>query len=347
MAMSADIALTLAALMPTERYFVMDLLEQAGLDVSPWHVTADGKAVKTPRANPAYCYDWAFGNEAEGFVICVWHASLRSVSLPTGPAIAYQENIRDLALALDRISIDRTQPVADRNRSRDQAKRARASDRVLQLAFRRGLPVRMIVNQGNRRDPSELGKSSSSVALRKLDGESWYVHRYEDSSGDALMVRAVQRPVATALTGATPTGAPAVPPALGLVPDSGPVAAADSATAPALEPPPEFVDQFSEPEAAAQREATVLIRERSAAVRQTVLRRAKGNCELCGEQGFVTASGSIYLETHHVISLADDGPDHESNVVAICPQDHRRAHFAAERDEISVRLKALLAAVGA
>ena len=342
--MSPEIDQALAALMPTERHFVMDLLEQAGLDISPWYVTGDGKSVKTPRANPAYCYDWAFGNGAEGFVICVWHASLRPVSLPTGQAIAYQENIRDLALALDRIAIDRTQPVADRNRSRDQAKRARAFDRVLQLAFRRGLPVRMIVNQGNRRDASELGKSSSSVALRKLDGESWYVHRYEGSSGDALLVRAVRRPASTVLTGATTTGVPEMHPALDTAPESSPVAAANPATALLEEPQPVFVDQFSEPEAAAQREATVLIRERSAAVRQVVLRRAKGICELCGQRGFVTASGSIYLETHHVISLADDGPDHDSNVVAICPQDHRRAHFAVDRDDIGARLSAVLAA---
>ena len=269
------------------------------------------------------------------------------MALPTGPAIAYQENIRDLALALDRIFIDRTQPVADRNRSRDQAKRARAFDRVLQLAFRRGLPVRMIVNQGNRRDASELGKSSSSVALRKLDGESWYVHRYEDSSGDALLVRGVERPVATALISATPAVVAEAPLELGPAPDPDPVSAADPTTGSPHEPAPGFVDQFSNPEAAAQREATVLLRERSAAVRQAVLRRARGFCELCGERGFATASGSIYLETHHVISLADDGPDMESNVVAICPRDHRRAHFAAERDELSVRLKALLAAGGA
>ena len=344
--MNLEIDQELSALMPAERHFVMDLLEQAGLDVSSWQVTGDGKAVKTPRANPAYCYDWAFGNETEGFAICVWHASLQPVTLATGPAIAYQENIRELALALDRIRIDRTQPMADRNRSRDQAKRARAFDRVLQLAFRRDLPVRMIINQGNQRHASELGKSSSSVALRTLDRESWYVHRYEDSSGAALLVRGVQRPVATALTGATPTGLLKMRPAPGASPESEPLAA-HPITAPAQEPSQEFVDQFSEREAAAQREATVLIRERSAAVRQTVLRRAKGICELCGERGFFTSSGSIYLETHHVISLADDGPDHEANVVAICPQDHRRAHFAADRDEIRVRLETILAVVGA
>jgi 5-methylcytosine-specific restriction protein A len=334
--MKTDLDLALAALMPTERLFVMDLLQQAGLDVAPWHVTGAGTAVKTPRANPAYCYDWAFGNEAEGFVVCVWHASLQPVSLPLGPAIAYQENIRDRALALDRIAIDRTQPLADRNRSRDQAKRARAFDRVLQLAFRRDLPVRVIVNRGSRSDQSELGKSSSSVEMRKLDGESWYVHRYDDASGEVLLVRAVRRPAALIEGGATPPVSDAL---------SAPTSAASDPTPEQRPEPlsPPYVDQFSEPEAAALGEAAVLIRERSAAVRQAVLRRAKGVCELCGKHGFVTACGSIYLETHHVISLADDGPDHETNVVAICPQDHRRAHFAVERDEIGARLKAKLA----
>jgi len=34
-------------------------------------------------------------------------------------------------------------------------------------------------------------------------------------------------------------------------------------------------------------------------------------------------------------------------VVAICPQDHRRAHYAAERDEIAIRLTAILDSKGA
>ena len=203
----------------------------------------------------------------------------------------------------------------------------------------------MIVNQGNRRDKSELGKSSLSVALRKLDDENWYVHRYEDSSGEALLARAVQRLPDKLLAGATSGGIVDAPLAPDYLPGPPSTAVTGIGTAPPQEPTrSEFVDQFSEPEAAAQRQATVLIRDRSAVVREAVLRRAKGNCELCGERDFVTASGSIYLETHHVILLADDGPDHETNVVAICPQDHRRAHFAAERDEISVRLKAMLTA---
>ena len=57
--------------------------------------------VAQPRANPKYCYEWAFGDESQGYVLCVWHASLKVVQLPTGPAIGYEENIRELALSLD------------------------------------------------------------------------------------------------------------------------------------------------------------------------------------------------------------------------------------------------------
>ncbi|MBC7620936.1 MAG: HNH endonuclease, partial [Candidatus Saccharibacteria bacterium] len=85
----------------------------------------------------------------------------------------------------------------------------------------------------------------------------------------------------------------------------------------------------------------------SAAVREAVLIRAGGLCELCNEPGFVTAAGSVYLETHHVVPLADNGLDDASNVVAICPKDHRRAHYAADRDAIAIRLTAILLSKGA
>lgn len=343
--MISDMNTDLAGLMPTERLFVMDLLEQVGIDVAPWRVTAEGRPVKKPRANPHYCYNWAFGSEAEGFLVCVWHASLRQIALANGPAIAFQDNVRDLALALDRIAIDRTQPTADRNRARDQAKRARAFDRVLQLSFRRGRPLRMIVNEGDRRDDSELGTTSSSVKLRKLDTENWYVHSYVDDTGDVLLVRGDPVGPGESVVLATVSVPESTLPAV-FKTESDRVSDVSSELPSELDAKG-FVDQFSAPVAAALREATVLLRDRSPIVRATVLRRAQGICELCGEPGFVTTAGSVYLETHHVVPLANDGQDHPSNVVAICPRDHRRAHFAAERDEIAVRLKEVFASVGA
>ena len=322
---------TLASLLPTQRLSVMDLVEQAGIDVTPWHTTAEGRPVKNPKANPSYCYDWAFGSEKEGFLVCIWHGSLKLLDLPSGQAIVYNENFRDLALGLDRKAIDRTQPSEERNRARSQAHRARAFDRALQLSFRRAMPVRVIVLEGDRRQREELGKASSTVDARKLDVESWFMHAYDNDTGNVLLVRGVV------------LASVELPAAEGDV--DAPLKTPDQAS-------PElgrskYVDQFSAPAPPTMREATVLLRDRSAAVREAVLIRAGGLCELCNEPGFVTAAGSIYLETHHVVPLADNGPDHPSNVVAICPQDHRRAHYAAERDEIAIRLSAILESKGA
>jgi hypothetical protein len=69
-------------------------------------------------------------------------------------------------------------------------------------------------------------------------------------------------------------------------------------------------------------------------VRSTVLLRAAGRCEYCGEEGFLKGDGSRYLETHHVIALANDGEDRLTNVIALCPNDHRKAHFSDKRDSI-------------
>lgn len=80
-------------------------------------------------------------------------------------------------------------------------------------------------------------------------------------------------------------------------------------------------------------------------VRKAVLRRAKGKCEFCGKPGFLTKNGKSYLETHHVIRLAQEGADRPTNVIALCPNDHREAHFGERSVEIEKdmiqRLKAL------
>lgn len=307
----------------------MDLVEQAGIDVSAWAFKRDPKdlartlPVAKPRANPDYCYDWTFGDEAQGFVLCVWHALLKEVQPLTGPAIGYSENIRELALSLDRIAIDRTRDKTERNRARDQARRARAFDVALQRAFRKRMPVRLIINEGDRRPLDELGKSKSTVKLRALDAEPWFVHAY-DEQGIPLLVRSIP-----------PAGVEAV---------DGPPHDADLASVQQATPPvPAYVDQFSALTTAATREATVTVRERSAAVRERVLQRAAGHCEWCGRPGFTTLAGAMYLETHHVIPLADDGPDHETNVMALCPEDHRRAHYAHDQSDMTRGLLAKLA----
>lgn len=273
----------------------MDLVAEAGVDIAPWSIRKDGTAVSNPRANPKYCYEWAFGGNGQPPVVCVWH---KSTTVSKG-LIFHEDNLRQHALSLDRIAITRENPPHVKSRARDQAARARRFDSVLQQAYRTQHPVRVVLLDGAARAEEELGWERSEVKFRALDGEPWFMHAYEDSTGLLRLVRGHKLPE------------PAAP-------------------EPAVPSSPEFVDQFTLPELPLRHSASGTRFNRSAAVRETVLKRANGLCEYCGAPGFKTAAGSIFLETHHVIALSDHGFDHEQNVVAICPTDHRRAHFGED-----------------
>ncbi len=55
--------------------------------------------------------------------------------------------------------------------------------------------------------------------------------------------------------------------------------------------------------------------------------RANGICELCKSPApFKDKDGVPYLESHHLITLADKGPDSICNTVALCPNCHRKMH---------------------
>ena len=106
-----------------------------------------------------------------------------------------------------------------------------------------------------------------------------------------------------------------------------------------------YVDQFdlSTNEQLRQYEVLGKVWQRDPDVRKEVLRRAEGKCEMCRQPGFQMHSGEVYLETHHVIPLCEQGADHTLNVVALCPNDHREAHHGASRTKIQKRLQAHLA----
>lgn len=74
---------------------------------------------------------------------------------------------------------------------------------------------------------------------------------------------------------------------------------------------------------------------RDPSVRSYVLNKANGRCEYCGEEGFLLSDSiSRYLETHHIIALADAGHDTIDNVIAVCPKHHREAHYGANRNHL-------------
>jgi hypothetical protein len=76
---------------------------------------------------------------------------------------------------------------------------------------------------------------------------------------------------------------------------------------------------------------------RNPRMRDEVLRRAKGTCEFCGTFGFIKADGSRYLESHHIIALADDGADRMTNVIALCPTIIVKLIMASELNRLKRR----------
>jgi len=60
-----------------------------------------------------------------------------------------------------------------------------------------------------------------------------------------------------------------------------------------------------------------------------ILKKAKGICYDCNNNGpFISkTTGYHYLEAHHIQMLKDGGPDTIDNVVALCPNCHRKRHY--------------------
>lgn len=78
---------------------------------------------------------------------------------------------------------------------------------------------------------------------------------------------------------------------------------------------------------------------RSRAIKLYVEKRADGTCEGCKHEApFSTQQGRPYLETHHIRRLSDGGPDHPRWVVALCPNCHRRAHYADDGERYNQRM---------
>ena len=101
---------------------------------------------------------------------------------------------------------------------------------------------------------------------------------------------------------------------------------------------------LSERPTAPSRERKTTYRARSLAIKLYVLRRANGVCEGCEILApFYKADGSPYLEPHHTSRLADEGPDHPAQVIALCPNCHRRAHYADDAEAFNKSLIRILA----
>ncbi|WP_444936244.1 HNH endonuclease [Microbulbifer sp. JMSA004] len=173
-----------------------------------------------------------------------------------------------------------------------QRRRAFEMDFALQKAARLNWPVRVIICDGTLRDDTP-DRKRSETETRMLDDEPWTLESYDRDSGECILVRGIDGPA-------------------------------------------KYIDQFDE---SIVKSAPVVREEvasnqysRNPDVRRSVLERAKGYCEFCGAEGFKTLAGARYLETHHIVPLSELGEDSARNVIALCPNHHRQAHYGENRD---------------
>ncbi|TXH73223.1 MAG: HNH endonuclease [Lysobacteraceae bacterium] len=156
---------------PTERRRVIDLVREAGLDVSDW---ADFKG-DNPAENPKYCYEWAFTDHATLAVLNLWYESM---FVDESGHLSQQMNYRRFAIDLE-----------SKGGHAIWARRARALDLALQDSVRLNFPIRVIVNEGRRQDIEQGSDKASKVARRRLDVQLWSIAKYDWMTGDCLLVR--------------------------------------------------------------------------------------------------------------------------------------------------------------
>lgn len=90
-----------------------------------------------------------------------------------------------------------------------------------------------------------------------------------------------------------------------------------------------------------ERERTRRERVRSLSIRFYAVKRAAGNCEWCEDTApFRDSRGEAYLEVHHITRVKDDGPDDPLNVIAVCPNCHREAHFGRDPKALERSMRA-------
>ncbi|WP_242401925.1 HNH endonuclease [Halorhabdus tiamatea] len=74
-------------------------------------------------------------------------------------------------------------------------------------------------------------------------------------------------------------------------------------------------------------------------VKQYALRVADGVCQGGGDEApFLDEDGEPFLEVHYLHRRSDGGADHPDNVVALCPNCHRRVHYEQNGDAFNQQL---------
>lgn len=139
---------------------LMDLLIDAGLDVSSWSNFRGGP--DRAASNPKYCYRWSFCEPAKMVVLSIWFEDLKIED-----DIIYQDrNIRRIAQDL----------------SGPSKRRALDMDHDIQVAWETKTPIRVVICDRNTDMPSRITR-------RMLDPSPWGLRFYDVETGQCRLER--------------------------------------------------------------------------------------------------------------------------------------------------------------
>jgi len=95
------------------------------------------------------------------------------------------------------------------------------------------------------------------------------------------------------------------------------------------------IDNRNERGVPAKKETITTSYDRNPKVVEYALRKADDYCQLCEEPApFNRKDGSPFLEVHHIEYLSKGGTDTMDNVVALCPNCHRRMHALEDKKDV-------------
>lgn len=161
--------MSLQSIRPTRKLKVFDLVDEAGFDTSDWITSARRCAVK---ANPKYCYEWAFVEPGKVAILNLWWDMFETE--PDG-SIVHRHNFRADA------SGNLGKPT--------WVKRATALDEAVQQVHRKGIQLRVVINDGIKRKRGDPSSKPSRVMTRQLDPRPWGVSAYDLETGDHVLRR--------------------------------------------------------------------------------------------------------------------------------------------------------------
>ena len=160
----------LSELEPKEPCRIIDLVREAGVDVSDWGNFKGGQ--KKAASNPKYCYAWSFVQPNKVVVLCLWYEQMREQDGVIFRVINYQEFAR---------------------KSAQDSKNVMKTEGAIRTAIDEKLPIRVVVCDGEMRDRNDPESKASRVEKRLLDPVSWVVTKYDRNTGEYTLTRGANR----------------------------------------------------------------------------------------------------------------------------------------------------------